>query len=118
MANVKTGRVKTGVPQQDLVQKLVKAMRHDLQVIFDYDGKLRVVEVHAIGTSTKDGALLFRGYQTSGDSSRPLPAWVLFRGDKVTKGQIALSFEDSLAPREGYVQGDAQMGDLIAEIAL
>lgn len=85
---------------------------------FSYDGKPRTVEVHAIGASTKDGATVIRGYQTEGESSRPLPCWVLFRAEDILDVELTDIF--SLAPRisEGYnPDGDKQMGEIFAKLA-
>lgn len=98
------------------MNRLRDAMRDSSQVDFLYDGKLRVVEVHAIGTSTKDGSLVMRGFQVGGQASRPLPQWTLFSVGKMEILQTIAT--PSAAPREGYAQGDKQMAQIIAEIAL
>lgn len=89
----------------------------DLRVEFTYDDLPRTVEVHAVGRSTKDGSLVLRGYQTGGESSRDdLPQWKLFTVDKIRS--LTITLENSQAPREGYVQSDKQMGEILTEIAL
>jgi hypothetical protein len=97
-------------------RKMLKAMYEAQAVEFTYDGKHRVVEVHAIGTSTKDESIIMRGFQTRGTASRPLPQWTLFSLSKVE--DLKESTDESKAPREGYAQGDAQMLNILAEIVL
>lgn len=117
LPDIKTYRVADGlVPNSQMVTQLLVAMRHGLAVQFMYDGKPRVVEVHAIGTSTKDGAALLRGFQVDGEASRPLPQWTLYRVDGISA--LSLTFIESHAPRTGYVMGDRQMGNLIAELVV
>jgi hypothetical protein len=83
-------------------------------VFFIYDGKERIVEVHAIGTSTKDGSIIFRGYQVAGKASRPLPQWTLFSLDKVEG--LNITFINSEAPREGYAMDDKQMAAVLCQL--
>lgn len=83
-----------------------------------YDGKPRLLEVHAIGASTKDGGTVIRGYQVDGESSRPLPCWALFRADDIFDAELTDDF--SIAPRisEGYnPDGDKQMSEIFAKVA-
>lgn len=117
LPEIKTYRVKSGaVPDSIVMSQLLVAMRHGLCVAFVYDGKPRVVEVHALGISTKDGGGLLRGYQVGGEASRPLPMWTLYRTDKIER--MIATFNESVAPRDGYKMGDAQMGDLVAELVV
>ena len=101
-------------PGADKIIPLVDAMRNDQTVNFVYDGKPRTVEVHAIGTSTKDGGLVMRGFQVAGGASRPLPQWTLFRLDRMMA--LGTDFTRSDAPRDGYTMGDSQMSFVIAEL--
>lgn len=89
---------------------LSRAMSRKLMVMFDYDDKRRRVEVHAVGQST-NGSFVMRGYMP--DDARP---WRLFSIDKIKN--LELTFDDSLAPREGYTMGDKQMSLVLAQIAL
>ena len=103
-------------PGSAYVRLLASAMDDKHCVDFMYDGKYRVVEVHAIGTSPKDGSFVMRGLQVAGVASRPLPVWTLFSVNKMeVLGFMPL---ESQAPREGYAQGDKQMASIIHEIAL
>lgn len=103
-----------GMTGADHVVPLTDAMRNDQTVHFIYDGKPRTVEVHAIGTSTKDGGLVMRGVQVAGGASRPLPQWTLFRLDRIMG--LSTDFTPSEAPRDGYLMGDSQMSFIIAEL--
>lgn len=95
---------------------LAMGMAKDLTVNFIYDGKIRVVEVHAIGESVKDGSRVMRGVQVAGVASRPLPQWTLFTVAKIEN--LTMGKEASQAPREGYAQNDKQMRSIICELAL
>lgn len=97
------------------MSQLLRAMEEGNTVDFIYDGKLRVVEVHAIGLSTR-GELVARGYQVAGLASRPLPQWTLFTLNKMELVEIKATA--SAAPREGYTQGDKQMSPVLVELAL
>ncbi len=90
------------------LQILTHALRDSRQAVFFYDGKPRLVEVHAIGTSTKDGSLVMRGYLLH--DARP---WRLFSLDKI---EAVLIGGKSEAPRDGYKEGDAQMNTIIAQL--
>lgn len=97
------------------IGQLTRAMNEGKTVDFIYDGKLRVVEVHAIGLSSR-GEIVMRGFQVAGLASRPLPQWTLFVVNKMELVEIRAT--DSLAPREGYSQGDKQMSPVFVELAL
>lgn len=87
----------------------IQAMNTGHRVDFDYDGKRRLVEVHAVGTSTKDGSLIMRGFLVGDD--RP---WRLFTLSKATTFGISAIHGD--APRDGYSRGDKQMATIFAEL--
>jgi hypothetical protein len=97
-------------------KQMIDAMTEGRCVDFIYDGKYRVVEVHAVGTSPKDGSLVMRGMQVAGAASRPLPQWTLFSIGKVEMFEERP--QQSEAPREGYAQSDKQMNTVIAELQL
>ncbi|MET0375928.1 MAG: hypothetical protein ABW128_16940 [Rhizorhabdus sp.] len=87
-----------------------RAMLTNRCVSFYYADKLRMVEVHAIGRSPKDGSLVMRGYQIAGKASRPLPQWTLFTVEKMSGLAILEAITES--PRDGYTMGDSQMAVL------
>jgi hypothetical protein len=101
-----------------MIETLNAAMANARTVSFDYDDKPRIVEVHAVGTSTKDGSLLVRGYQVGGESSRPLPCWALFRLFDIEPDSLIILETPSQAPRPGYKMGDKQMREIHAQIEL
>jgi hypothetical protein len=69
-----------------------------------YGGYARVVEVHAVGTTT-EGDPIMRAYQIRGGSKSGNPVrWRLFRLDRTW--QYAVTNEASQAPRTGYKRGD------------
>lgn len=100
-----------------MINDLIIALNEGRTAAFIYDDRQRVVEVHAIGHSTKDNSVIMRGYQVAGQSSRPLPAWALFTLDKITALTLS-AFVDSDAPREGYKMGDRQMTVILSQIEL
>lgn len=89
---------------------IAKAMADAVCINFDYDGKNRTVEAHALGRSTKDGSLVMRGFQTDGERE----GWALFSLDKIEA--IEIQYDSSEAPREGYKMGDKQMDPVLVEI--
>lgn len=99
-----------------LTDTLSEALDSNLTVAFVYDTKFRIIEVHAIGTSTKDGSHIMRGYQVAGESSRPLPCWALFTLSKIDT--LELGFVPSEAPRPGYAMNDKQMATIINQISM
>jgi hypothetical protein len=98
------------------MQTLEQALTDGLAVSFTYDGKQKIVEVHAIGQSTKDGSLVMRGFQVAGEASRPLPIWALYTVAKIDA--LTLTFIESEAPRPGYAMGDKQMSTVLHQIII
>jgi hypothetical protein len=105
-----------GQPGAHYASQLIEAMAQGGTVDFMYDGKYRVVEVHAVGRSPKDQSLVMRGYQLAGAASRPLPQWTLFSINKID--MLEQRPQRSEAPREGYAMGDKQMSPVLAQLAL
>lgn len=93
------------------------ALLSDCCVQFDYDGKTRIVEPHALGTSIKDGGLILRGVQVGGEASRALPSWNLFRVDKMDNFSVLMGLP-SQAPRPDYVMDDVMMSEILCQIDL
>jgi hypothetical protein len=72
-----------------------------------YDGYSRVVEVHAVGTSTANN-LVMRVFQIRGGSvSGERTGWKLMRLDEAISAHVI--DEPSQAPRSGYKRGDRDM---------
>lgn len=79
-----------------------------------YDGYIRVVEVHAVGW-TKDDNAVMRVWQLRGGSVRNEPiGWKLLRLDE-TIGSVILD-EKSSAPRPGYKRGDKAMARIVCQL--
>jgi hypothetical protein len=73
----------------------------------NYNGFHRIVEIHTVGKS-KAGHKLMRVWQVRGGSSSGVfEGWKLMRLDQVTA--MALTEENSQAPRDGYRRGDKAM---------
>jgi hypothetical protein len=102
---------------QTMINLIKEALATQRTISFIYDGKQKTVEVHAVGTSTKDASLVMRGYQVAGEASRPLPVWALYTLEKMSAATLS-AFVDSLAPREGYKLGDKQMLTIIDQLKL
>ena len=95
-----------------MLEILREALEKRQTVAFIYDDKTRIVEVHAVGNSTKNDNLVMRGFQVAGERA----GWALFTLSKITGLEISL-FPLSEAPREGYKPGDKQMSTILFEVA-
>lgn len=101
-----------------MIETLKTAIANKQTIAFMYDDRRRVVEVHAVGKSTKPPHdIVIRGYQVAGESSRPLPGWALFTASKIDALELS-ALPLSQAPREGYRENDKQMIEIIAQIML
>lgn len=90
------------------------ALRAGKRLQLSYDGFMRVVEVHAVGTS-KDGNAIMRVWQVRGGSQSGEPqGWKLLRLDEARGGQIL--DEKSQAPRPGYRHGDGTMASINCQL--
>ena len=79
-----------------------------------YDGFTRIVEVHAVGTSTAKNPVM-RVWQVSGGSaSGERTGWKLMRLDKTWR--FAITDEVSEAPRSGYKRGDRDIAVIRCQI--
>ena len=104
------------MPGAGRAPNIVGQMNKGQTVNFVYEGNVKVVEPHALGTSTKDGSLIMRGFQVAGTSGRPLPVWALYTVAKMEL--VEPGSEVSHAPREGYSMGDAATADIVAQLEL
>lgn len=94
-----------------MIETLKEALLSGHTVAFTYGDKQRVVEVHAVGHSTKDGSLVMRGFQVAGERN----GWALFTLDKMEALTPAL-MPLSEAPRPGFAAGDKQMSQVLFEV--
>lgn len=76
------------------------------RLVINYGGHTRVVEVHAVGTSTA-GNPVMRAWQVTSTKPGGNNEWRTFRLDKTWR--FALSNEKSEAPRAGYRRNDADI---------
>lgn len=81
------------------------ALQAGKRLAVTYDGFTRIVEVHAVGTSTA-GNPVMRAWQVRGGSASGEPVgWKIMRLDKTW--HYAITDEPSEAPRSGYKPGDS-----------
>lgn len=92
----------------------IAALHRGLCLSFDYDGRHRVVEVHAVGV-TSAGRLALSGYQVSGGSnSGPVPGWRLYCLEDCHN--VRMTEVQALVPRTGYRRGSALFERIRAEL--
>jgi hypothetical protein len=85
-------------------QTACEALRSGHVLRLTYDGYIRDVEVHAVGF-TKDDNAIMRVWQVAGGSASNEPVgWKLLRLDEATGAVV--THQRSLAPRPGYNPGD------------
>ena len=90
------------------------ALRSGKRVALFYEGHDRVVEIHAVGTSSEGNGLL-RVYQVRGGSnSGKEPPWRMLRVERIQNARIL--DEASSAPRPGYKPGDSGMETINCQI--
>jgi hypothetical protein len=87
------------------VQTACDALRSGHVLQLQYDGYTRDVEVHAVGFTQEDNAVM-RVWQVAGGSNEPT-GWKMLRLDEATGASITK--QRSLAPRPGYKSGDKAM---------
>jgi hypothetical protein len=79
-----------------------------------YDGYTRDVEVHAVGV-TKENHAVMRVWQVAGGSVSHEPVgWKLLRLDEATGASV--TNQKSLAPRPGYKRGDKVMSTIRCQL--
>lgn len=98
----------------DVVLMAEKSIEEGVTASFVYDGMTRIVEIHAVGLSTK-GKPCLRAYQTEGDSLSGAPNWKLFSVNKIHNFKMLPEVKASL-PREGYQRGDKGMSFIFKEV--
>jgi hypothetical protein len=93
----------------------VRAINDRLLVSFSYEGFERLVIPAAYGLNQNTGNELVRGYQVGGsDEKRAIPAWSIFRVDRVTGGRILDEHFGSDPP--GYRRNDRGMDVIHAQL--
>jgi hypothetical protein len=93
----------------------VRAINNRLLVSFEYDDFERVVMPVAFGLNSHTGNELVRAYQVGGgDAKRAIPAWSMFRADRVIGGRVL--DERFGADPPGYRRGDRAMDVVYAQL--
>lgn len=100
---------------QHVLELAEVAMKTGKPIQFEYDGKTRLVEVHAAGVSTA-GHPVIRGFQIGGSSwtADDLPVWRLFTVSKIFDFPAIVDMK-SQAPREGFKHSDKGMTTIFFE---
>lgn len=102
------------VHDRNVIEVAELSMKAGLTLSFEYDGKPRTVEVHALGISPT-GNPVIRAFQVDGGSiSGETPAWKLFSVSKIKELPKILDIKGSY-PREGYQPGDRAMAYIFNE---
>lgn len=118
MQNAEVIKYLLSAPQGALLaaQSVYRSLEKHQLLAFDYDEKLRVIEPHAFGL-TKDGNLALRAYQLSGESSRPLPTWAMYRLDKIVNPRVLETPSGAPRVNEGFVPNDRHLAHIFLEVA-
>lgn len=90
-----------------------EALRSGRCLLIRYDGYTRLVEVHAVGYSDENNALM-RVWQVNGGSKTNTTGWKLLRLDETIA--LELTNEKSYAPRNGYKRNDEAMARIACQI--
>jgi hypothetical protein len=97
-----------------LSQTACEALKSRKRLELQYNGFVRVVEVHAVGLS-KNNNPVARVWQVRGGTASTEPVgWKLLRLDQATGGVILSEASD--APRTGYKAGDRAMYRIVCEL--
>jgi len=97
-----------------LVHVACEALRSGHVLELQYDGYVRLVEVHAVGFTKEDNAVM-RVWQVSGGSVSNDPVgWKLLRLDEAKEAVV--THQKSLAPRPGYKPGDLVMQQMTCQL--
>lgn len=100
--------------RQSVAELAIKALSTGLCLNLEYNGEGRIVEVHAVGTTTK-GKPAMRVFQVLGGSNfSDTSGWKMMSLENVDN--VHLLDTVSQGPRPGYKPGDKGMGAILAEI--
>lgn len=92
-----------------LVQTACDALRSGHVLELEYDGKSRLVEVHAVGF-TADDAPVAHVWQLDGDAA----GWQILPLNAAASAKI--THQKSLAPRPGYEAGDKTLSVISCQL--
>jgi hypothetical protein len=96
------------------VELACEAMTEQRRLQLTYDGWSRTVEVHAVGL-TKQNRAVMRVWQTrGGGDGKELVGWKLLGLEEILSARICN--RRSAAPRPGYNRDDTHMGLIIRQL--
>jgi hypothetical protein len=90
-----------------LVQTACEALRSGHVLELQYDGYVRLVEVHAVGFTGEDSPIMRAWQIRGGADNKESTGWKLLRVDEANGAVI--TDQKSLAPRPDYQAGDKEM---------
>lgn len=92
--------------------EIVKAIKNQNVITFDYDGYSRTVEPHCYGVTTK-GNEAIRAYQIDGYSSSGKMGWKLY---DLSKADDIEAQNERFEVRDDYKKGDKGMSRIFSEV--
>ena len=97
-----------------LQSQLLKGLQDHRRLKIVYHGEERIVEVHAVGTTTK-GHPCFRAYQVIGGSVfGEKTGWKMFKVSDIE--EVSPLDEFFVEPRAGYQRDDKGMSSILAQL--
>jgi hypothetical protein len=90
-----------------LVQTACEALRSGHVLELQYDGYVRLVEVHAVGFTGEDSPIMRAWQIRGGADNKESTGWKLLRVDEANGAVV--TDQKSLAPRPDYQAGDKAM---------
>lgn len=97
-----------------VVEEACRALREKRILTCSYDGRIRFIEVHAVGVDSKGVEAVFGWLVRGVDSDASVLGWRHFKADKMEN--IALTGEKSLAPRPGFQINALNMRRIFAHV--
>jgi hypothetical protein len=97
-----------------LVQVACEALRSGHVLELRYDGYSRSVEVHAVGFTKDDNAVMSVWQVGGGSVSNEPVGWKMLRLDEATEAVVTQ--QKSLAPRPGYKPCDPVMKQMTCQL--
>lgn len=95
------------------VQAACDALRTGKCLEIFYDGYSRIVEVHAVGYTAENSAVMRVWQVRGGSASGERSGWKLLRLDETRR--VSITSEASAAPRMGYRKEDTAMDRIVCQ---